>query len=167
MPKNKVLIPLNQSEFSLKILPHVEKYLSADENDLILFYVTKPPRGAGFGAPEPGAGHILKPGIEPAGPTPHPIFATQQEDSIKAHVEAELMPVTSHLRQLGYDVSTMIDFGKDPIKEILRVIKNSNINLVAMSSRARVGVTRFFFRDIADTIAQKTKIPVLLKYPSD
>jgi nucleotide-binding universal stress UspA family protein len=167
MAKNKVLIPLNQSGLSQEILPHVEKYISAKENDLILFYVTKPPRGAGFGTPEPGAGHILKPGVEPAGPTPHPIFATQQEDSIKAHVEAELLPVTRHLGQLGYDVSTLIDFGRDPVDEILRVIKKDEINLVAMSSRARVGVTRFFFRDIADTLAQKAKIPVLLVYPSE
>jgi len=167
MPKNKVLIPLNQSELSLKILPHVEQYISTKENELVLFYITKPPKGAGFGAPEKGAGHILKPGIEPAGPTPHPIFASQQEDSIKSHVKAELLPVTKNLEQLGYDVSTVIDFGKDPVEEIIRVINNNDIGLVAMSCRARVGVTRFFFRGIADIIAQKTKIPMLLIHPSE
>jgi nucleotide-binding universal stress UspA family protein len=165
MPKNKILIPLNQSELSQEILPHVEKYISAKENDLILFYLTKPPKGAGFGTAVP-AGHILKPGIEPVGPAPHPIFASQQEDSIRAHVEAELLPVTNRFKQLGYATSILIDFGKDPVDEILRVINTNGIDLIAMSSRARIGVTRFFFRDIADALAQKARIPVLLIHPS-
>ncbi len=167
MPKNKVLIPLNQSALSRKIFSHVEKFISASENDLILFYITKPPKGASFGEPEPGAGHILKPGIEPKGPTTHPIFASQQEDSIKAHVEAELLPISHHLRQLGYDVSIVVDFSKDPVDEILSTIKQRNISLVAMSTRARVGVTRFFFHSIADRLARKANIPVLLAPPSE
>jgi nucleotide-binding universal stress UspA family protein len=60
-----------------------------------------------------------------------------------------------------------VGFGKDPIKEILREITSSKINLVAMSTRARVGVTRFFFRGIADTLAQKARIPVLLIHPAE
>ncbi len=167
MPKNKVLIPLNRSGLSQKILPHVEKLISANENDLVLFYVTTPPRGIGFGAPDPGSGYALKPGGEPVGPTPHPIYVTQQEDSIKANVEAELLPVTKRLKEAGYGVSILIDFSEAPIEEILRVIAKSNINLVAMSTRAPVGVTRFFFRDIADTIAQKAEIPVLLIHPAE
>lgn len=167
MANNKVLIPLNQSELSREILPHIEKYFSSEKNDLILFYVTKPPKGAEFGNPQAGAGHILKPGVEPSGPMPHPIFASQQEDSIKAHVKAELMPITNHLEDLGYSVSTLIDFAKDPVDEILHIIEKDKIDLVAMSGRGRVGVTRFFFRDIADTIASKVKIPVLLILPLD
>ena len=57
MPNNKVLIPVNQSELSRKILPYVEKFISANENDLILFFVTKPPSGVGFGEPDLGAGY--------------------------------------------------------------------------------------------------------------
>ncbi len=35
-----------------------------------------------------------------------------------------------------------------------------------MSTLACVGVTRFFFRNIADTIAQEAKVPVLLAHPN-
>jgi nucleotide-binding universal stress UspA family protein len=165
MTKNNVLIPLNQSEYSQKILPHIEKFISTEENDLILFYVTKPPSGTGFGAPDPGSGYELKPGGEPVGPKPHPIYAHQQEDSIKADVEADLLPVTNHLKELGYTVSVVIGFGDDPVAEIIQAVAKHKIELVAMSTRARVGVTRFFFRDIADTIAQKINTPVLLIHP--
>lgn len=165
MTKNNVLIPLNESEYSQKILPHIEKFISARENALILFYVTKPPRGSGFGAPDPGSGYELMPGGEPVGPKPHPIYADQQEASLKADVEANLLPVTNHLKEVGYTVSLVIGFGDDPVDEIIRAVAQHNIELVAMSTRARVGVTRFFFRDIANTIAQKINIPVLLIHP--
>ncbi len=167
MSKNKVLIPLNQSALSQKILPHVEKFISANENDLILFFVTKPPSGSGFGEPDLGAGYVPMPGDQPVRPTLHPIYASQQQDSIKAHVEAELMPVTNRLKEAGYKISIVVDFGKDPVEAILRIITKDKINLVAMSTRARVGVTRFFFRNIADLLAEKAKIPVLLIHPPE
>ncbi len=167
MPKNKVLIPLNKSELSQKILPYIEKFISAQENDLILFYITKPPRGLGFAAPDPGSGYTLTPGGDPLGPKPHPISAVQQEDSMQAHIKAELLPVTNHLKEIGYEVLLIVDFSDDLIDEILRIIVKNQIDLLAMSTRARVDVTRFFFRDIADTIAQKANIPVLLIHPKD
>ena len=166
MPKNKVLIPLNQSELSQQVLPHVEKFILASDNDLILFYVTNPPSNVGFGEPDLSAGYVPMPGNEPVKPTLHPIYATQQEDSIRAHVEAELTPVTLRLREAGYEVSLVVGFGKDPIDTILHEINERDINLVAMSTLARVGVTRFFFRNIADTIAREAKVPVLLAHPN-
>ncbi|MCP4472648.1 MAG: universal stress protein [Gammaproteobacteria bacterium] len=167
MPKNKVLIPLNQSELSQKIVPYVEKFISADENDLILFFVTRPPSSAGFGGPDLGAGYVPRPGDQSVMPTLHPIYASQQQDNIKAHVVKELMAVTNRLKEAGYKVSIEVGFGKDPVDTIINVINRSKINLVAMSTRARVGVTRFFFRGIADEIAQKTNIPVLLINPAE
>ena len=166
MPKNKVLIPLNQSELSQQVLPHVEKFILASDNDLILFYVTNPPSNVGFGEPDLSAGYVPMPGNEPVKPTLHPIYATQQEDSIRAHVEAELTPVTQRLQEAGYEVSLVVGFGKDPIDTILHEINERDINLVAMSTLARVGVTRFFFRNIADTIAREAKVPVLLAHPN-
>ena len=77
------------------------------------------------------------------------------------------MPVTNRLKEAGYKVSIVVGFGKDTVGEILRVITKSKINLVAMSDRARVGVTRFFFRNIADTLAQKANIPLLLIHPPE
>jgi nucleotide-binding universal stress UspA family protein len=167
MPKNKVLIPLNQSELSQKILPYVKEFISATENDLILFFVTRPPSGSGFGEPDLGAGYVPMPGDKSVRSSLHPIYATQQEDSIKAHVEAELLSVTNSLREAGFNVSIEVEFGKDPVQGILSAITGNGINLVAMSTRARVGVTRFFFRDIADTLAQNANIPVLLIHPAE
>jgi nucleotide-binding universal stress UspA family protein len=166
MAKNKIMIPLNQSTLSQKILPSVERLFAAGENELILFYITRPPSAAGFGEPDLGAGYVQLPGDEPVMPTLHPIYASQQQDSIKAHVEAELMPITERLRNAGYEVSVKVGFDKDPVAAILRAIDRRDIDLVAMTTHARVGVTRFFFRNIADTLAQQASVPVLLVHPA-
>ena len=165
MPKQKVLIPLNQSKLSQKILPSVRRFISASENELILYFVTKPPSGVGFGEPDLGAGYVKLPGEEMVKPTLHPIYATQQEDNIRAQVETDLITATGQLNEAGYQVSIVVGFEKEPVKAILSAITKRKIDLVAMSTRAHVGVTRFFFRDIADTLAQKAKIPVLLFHP--
>ena len=167
MPKNKVLIPLNQSEYSREIIPCVEKFLPAENHELILFFVTKPPSGAGFGEPNLSAGYVPRPGDEPVQPTLHPIYESQQQDSIVSHVEAELMPITNRLQELGYQVSLEVGFDLDSVDAILHEINERKVDLVAMSTRARVGVTRFFFRDIADTLALKTRLPVLLTHPPE
>ena len=167
MPNSKVLIPLNQSELSQQILPYVKKFISADNNDLILYFVTKPPSSVGFGEPDLGAGYVPMPGDVSVKPTLHPIYATQQQDSIRAQVETDLIPATNSLREAGYDVSIIVGFDKDPVEAILQAINQNKIDLVAMSTRARVGVTRFFFRDIANTLAQRTKIPTLLIHPAE
>jgi nucleotide-binding universal stress UspA family protein len=141
--------------------------IPANANDLILYFVTKPPSAVGFGKPDLGAGYAQMPGDSPVRPTLHPIYATQQQDSIKSHVEAELVPMVTRLKDAGYKVSILVSFDKDPVEAILGVIAKNKIDLVAMSTRARVGVTRFFFRNIADEISQKAKIPVLRIYPSE
>jgi nucleotide-binding universal stress UspA family protein len=165
MSRNKILIALNQSELSQKVFPSVERLFPADENELVLYFVTKPPRAAGFGEPDLSAGYTPQPGDEPAKPTLHPIYESQQRDSIKAHVRTELLPLTSRLEQAGYEVSVKVGFSNNPVEAILRYIKESEVNLVAMTTHARVGVTRFFFRNIADLVSARAKIPVLLVHP--
>ena len=44
-------------------------------------------------------------------------------------------------------------------------MRESSIDLIAMSTLGRVGLTRFFFRNIADTLAQQEQLPVLLVHP--
>jgi nucleotide-binding universal stress UspA family protein len=166
MSNNKILIPLTQSVLSQEIFPHIEKFFAASDNDLTLFFITKPPTGAGFGDVDGGTNYVHMPGDGSARPSLHPIYATQQQDSIKAHVEAELITVTNRLKDAGYKVSLVVSFDKNPLDAILKVIKRNKIDLVAMSTKARVGVTRFFFNDIANQLSRKSHIPVLITHPA-
>ena len=162
----KILIPLNQSELSQKVLPSVEKLFPPGDNQLILFYITNPPGNVGFGEPDLSAGYVPRPGDQSVKPaTLHPIYASQQEDSIRAHVHAELSPLTQRLEAAGYKVKVRVGFDKDPVAAIASLHVNHSFDLIAMSTVGRVGVTRFFFRHIADTLAQQEQLPVMLVHP--
>ena len=161
----KILIPLNQSELSQQVLPSVEKLFAPADTELTLFYITRPPGKAGFGEPDLSAGYVPQPGDASVLPTLHPIYASQQEDSIRAHVLAELSPLTQRLEAAGYGVEVQVGFDTDPVDAIANLHKNHAFDLIAMSTIGRVGVTRFFFRSIADTVAQQEQLPVMLVHP--
>jgi nucleotide-binding universal stress UspA family protein len=165
MAKKNILIPLTKSESSQQILPQIEKFIPAQESRLVLFYVMKPPRGTGFAAPDYRSDYVLESAGEPLGPEPHPVYSSQREDSLQADVEVALLPVTNDLKQQGYEVSVQVCFGEDIVDEIVRTVKREKIDLVVMSTRARVGMLRFFFSDIADKVIQQVDIPVLLIHP--
>jgi len=165
MAKKNILVPLTKSESSQKILQQIESFIPAQDTKLILYYVTKPPRGMGFAAPDYRSDYVLESAGEPLGPKSHPIFSSQEEDSLQADVEVALLSVTNKLKQQGYDVSTQVCFGEDVVSEIVRIVKRDKIDMIAMSTRARVGVLRFFFGDIAEKVMQQVDIPVLLIHP--
>ena len=165
MAKTRILIALNQSESSQQIIPSVENLFAPDANELILYYVTRPPSAAGFGEPDLAAGYVALPGDKPVMPTLHPIYESQQRDSIKAHVRAELLPLTKRLSDAGYEVMVKVGFSKHPNEAIVRYLHECEADLVAMTTLARVGVTRFFFRNIADHVVQNANVPVLLVHP--
>ncbi len=161
----KILVPLNRSDYSHEILPHIEKLIPTSETQLVLFYITRPPRGMRFAVPDPGSDYALEPGGEPVDPPAHPIYGHQQEDSIQSEIEVQLLPTMRHLQEAGYAVSMQVCFGEDVVGEIVRTVKREKIALVAMSTRARVGMLRFFFSDIADKVMQQVDIPILLVHP--
>ncbi len=165
MTKKKVLIPVTRSELSRKILAHVEALLPAQQSELILLYVTKPPRALGIAAPDPDSGYALEPGGDPVGPKTHPIYVHQQEDNLEADAEAELLPAIQRLSDQGYEVSLQVCFSDEPVLEIVRLTQKYGIDVIAMSTRSRVGVRRFFFKDIADRVMEKVNIPILLVHP--
>ncbi|NQU29198.1 MAG: universal stress protein [Anaerolineae bacterium] len=163
----KILVPLTKSEFSHKILSEIEKFVPAKDSKLILFYLTKPPKGSGFAATDYRSDYALESDGEPMGPKAHPVFPSQEEDSIESDVEVSLLPVTNGLKEKGYNVSTQVCFSDDVVGEILRIVKRDKIDLIAMSTRARVGMMRFFFANIAEKVLQQVDIPVFLIHPKD
>jgi len=161
----KILVPLNRSDYSREILTHIEKLMPASKSELVLFFITHPPRGMGFASPDPSSGYAMKPGGEPVGPAAHPIYAHQQEDSIRSEVEVFLIPMMKHLRELGYATTLKVCFGDNSVEEIIEVANEEKVDLIAMSTRAQDGVRRFFFGDIADKVMKEVKVPVLLIHP--
>ncbi len=161
----KILVPLTKSARSHKILAEVEKFVSPDDSKIILFYVHKPPKGSGFAVIDYRSDYALAQDGEPMGPKAYPVFSSQEEDSLQSEADVALLPVTNHLREKGYDISMQYCFVDAVVDEIVRIVKRDEIDMIAMSTSARVGISRFFFADIADRVTQRVDIPVLLIHP--
>jgi len=162
-----ILVPLTKSAFSHKILQEIDKCIRPEDAEIILYYVTKPPKGLGFATPDYRSGYALEADGEPLGPKAHPVFPSQEEESIQSEVEVTLLPITNALKEKGYEVSTQLCVADDIVGEIVRIVKRDKIDVIAMSTRARIGARRFFFADIATKVMQRVDIPVLMVNPKD
>jgi len=146
MTKNKVLIPIDGSQFSLQILPYVTRFLKPEENELILLGV----------AEEPKMVEIEGPGSENL-----TVYVDQAEASIRVNFADEMLPYVRMLEKDGFTVCTQVRFG-DPIPEIEQCIEAEAIDLVAMTTHGRTGLSRIMFGSVALHVLQHATVPVLL-----
>jgi nucleotide-binding universal stress UspA family protein len=166
--KHKILIPLDGSEFSRRILPHICSFLNSTDNELILLHVAEPPRGI-VGEPARPVTHM--PDILPMYQSArdiefarHPIYTTQLEDSLRATLEDELHADVVRLQEAGYTVSVAVKFG-DPAHEIIDFVKDEAIDLIAMATHGRTGLSRLLFGSVAEQVLRIASVPVMLVRP--
>ena len=167
MTTRKVLIPIDRTDYSLKILPYVKKFISPTDTRLILLYVADPLASIGATSSIYDSDY-LQPDPLPVRSVermPHPIYASQREDAKTLEIEASLRPLANQLEQAGYSVLARVEFG-EPADEILRIIKDEKIDLVAMATHAREGLKRLFFGSVAEKVLHHVHIPILLMHPS-
>ena len=164
MTQHVVLIPIDGSECSRQIFAHVIKFLPAQDNMLCLLRVGDPPEG-----------HIGHPArlavsdvtvemfdtardVEEAA---HPIYASQERDSAEAEFKFAMRHDVVELEQAGYTVSSYVRFG-EPGEEIVAFVEAHDIDLVAMTTHWRRGLNRLIFGSVAQHVAQRLAIPVLM-----
>jgi nucleotide-binding universal stress UspA family protein len=143
---NKVLIPIDGSEFSLQILGYVTRFLSPSDTHLTLLYV----------AEEPHVVQIERPGFEDL-----TIYVDEAEASIRVNFVDDMLPHVRALEKAGFTVSTQVRFG-NPIPEIEQYIEEEAIDLVAMTTHGRTGLSRVMYGSVAQHILQHATVPVLL-----
>ena len=168
MPKQKVLIPLDGSDFSRQIFTHVLKFIHPADSDLTLLRVAPPPSGEVPGPMRPASTDDLTPMFESdtdATRAKHPVYASQERDSLVAALQNELQVDMVRLQDAGYSVSIAIHFGH-PAEEIIRFVEQENVALVAMTTHGRTGLRRLLFGSVAQEVMQSVKVPVMLLRPT-
>ncbi len=150
MPKNKVVILLDGSEFSERILPYVQRFLRPEDNELILFRVSDPVHGFHY---HDGPLHV-------------DVYDDQAEVAEKAKLSAELHHDVQMLAGVGYPVTTEIRFGKTA-NEVEDFIRRERVDLVAMVTHGRTGLSKMLQGSIAEHVLHHVTIPVLLLSSSD
>jgi nucleotide-binding universal stress UspA family protein len=139
---NRVLIPVDDSEFGLHVLPHVTRLLGSDKNELILLHV----------APAPNAVIV---GTEVV------IYADQETASMEATCLQAMQPYVRSLEEMGYRVKPMVAFG-EPAAEIEHIVAQKNVDLVAMTTHGRTGLARVLHGSVAQHVINHVDVPVLL-----
>jgi nucleotide-binding universal stress UspA family protein len=168
MKRQTILVPLDGSSFSRQIVPHVQRLFDPQTHALILFRVAEMPLGI-TSAPFPMSGSFPLPSyvssrdLERAH---HPIYAEQEEQSMRSVLERELRAAAGTLQTAGYQVSVVVRFG-DPAGEIANFVKTAHVDLVAMATHGRTGIRQFVLGSVAEQVLRIVDVPVLTVRPRD
>ena len=137
----KILVPLDGSETSEAILPEIEKLASAFKAHMSLLYVVPIP--------------IIPGGIEPI-VNYQPITDTLIKDA-----EAYLRKIEKRLKGKGFTVESRLQEGNEA-QRILEHAEGKDIDLIAMSTHGRSGVSRWLLGSVAEKVIRHATKPILL-----
>lgn len=148
--RNRVMILLDGSAFRKRILPHVQQFLRPEETHLILVRVADPPQSIYY--------------VE--GPIFVSVDDVTSEDEISTQLREELAETKALLEAEGYTVSREVRFGSAAL-ELERFIKEAGIDLVAMTTYARSGISKLLYGSIAEHLMRRAKIPIMVLHPAE
>jgi nucleotide-binding universal stress UspA family protein len=169
MKRQAILVPLDGSSFSQQIVPHIQRLFDPHTHSLVLLRVAEIPLGVTSGLTLPVSGSFPLPSYITAldfERARHPIYADQQEQSLRASLEREMRTTASALQDAGYQVTVVVRFG-DPAGEIANFAKTAHIDLVAMATHGRTGIRQFVLGSVAEQVLRIVDKPVLLLRPRD
>jgi len=132
----KILVPLDGSSLAEAILPQVIELARALGAELLLLRVA--------------IAHVF-PGADP----------TEEEVRVVHEAEEYLQTLRSKLAGKGVPIGTAVRYGKPP-PEIISHIADNKVDLVAMSTHGRSGLSRLVMGSVAEEVVRNARVPVLL-----
>ncbi len=145
----KILVPLDGSRLSEAILPHVSQLAKSSGAEVVLLRVATVQVQA-----------MSYPGVYPLPP-----YALAPAPERDLHAEAE-----GYLQRVAFDyfpdqnVSMQI-VGGPTADNILEMASTLGVDLIAMTTHGRSGVSRMVMGSVADEIVRRSHLPVLLLRP--
>ncbi len=131
----KILVPLDGSEFAERVLPYVRALNTSFHAEIILLHVPVVPEADLYG----------------------PMADIIEDLRRKAIAQAEkyLEGIVGVLKEEGYNVRALIT-GSDPAETIIEVGKKENVDVIMMATHGRGGLERVFVGSTAERLAQYT-----------
>lgn len=143
----RILVPLDGSELSESVLPHVAALAQCTGAEVILLRVVSVP------AYEPVFGEAL-----------HSPIAPRDQVDPRSHAEGYLQRVSYDYFPRGVNVKCEVTGG--PVADsILDYAEGAQADLIAMSTHGRSGLARLVIGSVAEQIVQRSHLPVLLIHP--
>jgi nucleotide-binding universal stress UspA family protein len=165
----RILVPLDGSDVAKAVLPYVVELGQQCKAEVILFQVAeKVPLGRSGGTFRPEflnrSAVMLPETPQDVETAQHPIYKEQEMAALRAQLEQDLAEVARSLRDKGIEVRIEIGFG-DPAAAIIDFAEQHEVDLIALASHGRSGLTRWIFGSVAEKVLRGTYLPVLLIRP--
>jgi nucleotide-binding universal stress UspA family protein len=142
----RAIVPLDGSPFAEAVLPFFRQIAGPLDMEVILLRVV-PPRA-------------MAPIEEP------PRVVIRELETRCVDAEEYLARLAGYLRNRGVRVDTRVSRG-EAAQEILAVARETASDLIAMCTHDRTGFGRFVFGSVAEAVAQRAGVPVLLLKPGE
>jgi nucleotide-binding universal stress UspA family protein len=165
----KVLVPLDGSELAEAVIPYVEEICQrCDPVQVILLQVLPLPHGrstAVYRATGEDFPTMMLPETERDMETArHPIYREQEMASARGEVEASLARAIQCLCDGDVPTRVEVRFGR-AAEEIVGFAEQEGVDLIAMSTHGRSGLSRWFFGSVTEKVLRGTHLPLLLVHP--
>jgi len=138
-----ILVPLDGSERAEAILPHVEELAQRYEAEVIFLQVIEPPH----------------PITGPEG-TYMEMYQEEAERRVE-QAESYLAGLKGEFREKGIQARTRVAHGPI-VKAILDTAESQDVDLVAIASHGRSGLSQVFYGSVAAGVLQRIDRPLLL-----
>jgi nucleotide-binding universal stress UspA family protein len=160
---------LDGSELAEAVLPFVIEVCRREEPvEVVLLQVVRLPPGRTAAAFVP-VGADFPAEKEPAtdlamDAARHPIYREQEMASAKGEAEAYLKPLARQLREEGFETRVAVTFGR-PAPEIVRFAEEEGMDMIAMCTHGRSGISRWMVGSVADKVLRGTSLPLMVVRP--
>lgn len=166
----KILVPLDGSDFSTAILPQLCRFFTPASHQLILIRV--------LSMAEDVLGHAFDPlNTQPFDTQQWQDFVASSElnqtemsatgatlKALKQSLSEALEHTASSVKAQGFETTCRLHFG-DPATTIVSLAKEEQVNLIAMASHGRSGLSRLLMGSIAHDVLRQSHLPVMLIRP--
>lgn len=146
MQLGKALIPLDGSPAAEAILPFMLEIAGPLDVEVVLLRVVQPI------APQviEGSRHVL----------------TEDVEGRRIDAEEYLAPLAVELRAKGVRAQCRVRRG-EPADEIAATAREERVDMVAMTTHGRSGLSRLLFGSVAEAVLRKAELPVFLMRATD
>ena len=138
----KILVPLNGSHRSEKILPHVEELAKRYGSNVIFPRVVRYPKIAAYNGMEIGTYH-------------------KHCEEVIESARTQLNLLAGEFRKKGIDAEVHATVGPI-VREIVDMAVSQDVDLITMSSHGRSGLSRVFYGSVAAGVLHQIDRPILM-----
>jgi len=172
MDRQRVVVPVDGTDFSCRILPFVAKFVDVERAEIVLLRVVtrdavgvrEEVRLARTGAIYDTHGTVVE---ENAWLSRRHIYDSQARESAMAETKRSLAGLMARLDEKGVQSSVEILFESDPAQGIVDYVQTHPVDLLAMTTHGRRGISRLLLGSVTEQVIRRVGVPVLLMHPCD